>query len=160
MTRLLTGLAIICLLGATTPAFAYSNSHVSLSSLEANQTNSHGKECFDPFNGYVYRDGQTYDMVSSWYGKPQPTASGVRFNPEDPTMVAHKVLPLGTKIMIENPKNGRTQIAYVVDSGPYVKGRSLDVSIAAADNLRFVNAGVTDLKVKILQMPVHSKCRS
>ena len=123
------------------------------------------RTCTDPHTGYVYSDGETYRMVSSWYGKSptydfhgKSTASGVTFDRFDPTMVAHKVLPLGTKIEVTNPSNGKTAEATVVDDGPHPKGRDLDSSEALAEHLDFKHAGTAKLQVRIISMS-GSECR-
>lgn len=73
--------------------------------------------------------------VASWYGRElagHKTASGERFNPNGYT-VAHKTLPLGTRLRISH--GGRSVLARVNDRGPYVRGRSLDLSHGVAMNL-------------------------
>lgn len=86
-------------------------------------------------------------MNASWYGPGfhgKKTASGVRFNMYAMT-AAHKSLPFGTRLMLTNLKNGLTACVTINDRGPYVKGRQLDVSKAAAHKLGF--AGVAKLNV-------------
>ena len=101
-------------------------------------------------------------MTASWYGPgmecyPQPngscvelTASGKRFNMDDPAVVAHKTVPFGTTLRITNPQNGRFIIAKVEDRGPFVKGRELDVTREGARQLGFLEKGVIELRVEIL----------
>ena len=76
----------------------------------------------------------------SWYGLEVegndmgcPSYGPFRMN--DPTIVAHKTLPCGTKVRLENPETGKVIVAVVKDRGPYVKGRTFDLSAAAAEKL-------------------------
>lgn len=92
--------------------------------------------------------------VSSWYGgrcHGGPTASGERFNQWGWT-AAHKTLPLGTWIRVTNPHNGRAAILRINDRGPYIRGRSLDVSAGAAQALGFYGSGVCRLKIEVLDV--------
>ncbi len=94
-------------------------------------------------------------MTASWYGKEfkgKPTASGEIYNPNKLT-AAHKTLPLGTKILVKNPENGRKIIVRINDRGPYVKGRDLDLSEKAAKLLGIKKKGVAKVKVKIISLP-------
>ncbi|MEI7970158.1 MAG: septal ring lytic transglycosylase RlpA family protein [Betaproteobacteria bacterium] len=81
--------------------------------------------------------------------KGRPTASGHRFDPLAPT-AAHKTLPLGTAVRITNLENGRSATATINDRGPYVQGRVVDVSLALARQLGFVQAGMARVKVEIM----------
>lgn len=86
-------------------------------------------------------------LVASWYGPGfagRPTASGERFDPSQLT-AAHRTLPLGTLLRVEF--NGRWIIVRVNDRGPYVKGRDLDLSRAAAEALGILSAGVARVRV-------------
>lgn len=78
------------------------------------------------------------------------TASGVKLK-NDANMVAHKTLPFGTKIKITNKSNGRVTEATVVDRGPYVKGRILDVTKGVANKLGFTpKQGITNVKIEVI----------
>ena len=77
---------------------------------------------------------------ATWYGnelRGHRTASGEAFNPEGMT-VAHKSLPLGTCLVIGNPKTGRNVVVRVNDRGPFTPGVTLDLSsgVAAAIGMR------------------------
>jgi len=69
------------------------------------------------------------------------TASGQMFDMHKNTL-AHRTLPLGTKVRLVNRNNGRSTEGIVNDRGPYVKGRDVDVSYAIAEQLGFVTKGV------------------
>ncbi|MBI4767501.1 MAG: septal ring lytic transglycosylase RlpA family protein [Deltaproteobacteria bacterium] len=95
---------------------------------------------------------ETGEVTASWYGAEhhnKVTASGQRFNMNKNTL-AHKSLPLGTKVRLVNPENGKTAEGVVNDRGPYVKGRDVDISYALAKQLGFVRKGVTKLNIKII----------
>ena len=81
-------------------------------------------------------------MVASWYGPGfhgRKTASGERFN-QNAMTAAHKTLPFGTKIRVTY--QGKSVVVRVNDRGPYTRGRSLDLSSAAAAKIGLKPAGV------------------
>jgi len=80
--------------------------------------------------------------TASWYALHSRTASGERMNPAAMT-AAHRSLPFGTKLKVTNPRNGKAVLVRVNDRGPFVKGRVLDLSKAAAAALDFVRSGHT-----------------
>jgi rare lipoprotein A len=77
---------------------------------------------------------------ASWYALTSKTASGERMNPAAMT-AAHRTLPFGTKVRVTNKNNGRSVVVRINDRGPFIRGRVLDLSKAAAKRLGFVNAG-------------------
>ncbi|OQM76340.1 septal ring lytic transglycosylase RlpA family protein [Manganibacter manganicus] len=79
---------------------------------------------------------------ASWYALHSRTASGERMNPAAMT-AAHRTLPFGTRIKVTNRNNGRSVVVRINDRGPFVKGRVLDLSRAAARRLGFVKSGHT-----------------
>jgi len=87
---------------------------------------------------------------ASYYWEPQPTASGERFNPEALT-AAHKSLPLGTMVRVVNLRNNKSTIVRINDRGPYVRGRIIDLSRAAARQIDMVHAGVVPVRVEVLK---------
>jgi peptidoglycan lytic transglycosylase len=91
--------------------------------------------------------------VASWYGSGfhgRKTASGERFDQYELT-AAHKNLPLGTKAMVTNLKNGKTVEVEINDRGPYVCGRILDLSKAAAEQLGMKDAGTTRVRLVVTE---------
>src|SRR5919112_5228319 len=80
-------------------------------------------------------------VTASYYWQGQKTASGERFNPHGLT-AAHRSLPFGTKLRVVNPRNGRAVTVRVTDRGPFIKGRSLDLSLGAAKVLGITAQGV------------------
>ena len=94
----------------------------------------------------------TVKCVASWYGKKfhgRKTASGVRYD-QNAMMAAHKTLPFGTILRVTNLQNDRYCYVEVTDRGPYIKGRELDVSRAAAIELGFKDAGITNIRMEIV----------
>ena len=90
-------------------------------------------------------------MVASHYGAGdgldgKKTASGETFN-ADALTAAHKSLPFGTELMVVNPENGKSVKVRVNDRGPYVKGRQLDLSEQAAEELGLTKDGVKKVVV-------------
>lgn len=79
---------------------------------------------------------------ASWYALTSKTASGERMNPSAMT-AAHRSLPFGTKLRVTNQKNGKSVVVRVNDRGPFAKGRVLDLSKAAAQQIGFVSSGHT-----------------
>lgn len=79
--------------------------------------------------------------LASWYGKESGnrTASGAYFDGSQ-ILVAHKSYPFGTRLKITY--NGRSVIAPVLDRGPFIKGRELDLSYAAAKRIGLIRPGV------------------
>ena len=66
---------------------------------------------------------------------------------------AHRKLPFGTPVRITNVKNGKSVVVTITDRGPFVRGRLIDVSVAAAKELDFVNRGLVPVKVEVLPKP-------
>ena len=88
--------------------------------------------------------------LASWYGKPfhgRRTASGEVYDMNAMT-AAHKTMPLPSYALVRNPANGRQVVVKVNDRGPFVKGRVIDLSRAAARKLRI--AGVAPVEVRRL----------
>jgi rare lipoprotein A len=75
------------------------------------------------------------------------TASGEVFDP-DALTAASKTLPIGSTVIVTNPKNGKSVRVRINDRGPNVRGRSLDLSRRAAEELGITEKGVARLKVE------------
>ena len=78
-----------------------------------------------------------------------PTASGEKYHHHKLT-AAHKTLPFGTKVRVTNLGNNQTVEVVVNDRGPYVENRIIDLSKAAAEKLGFVNQGLADIKLEVI----------
>ena len=72
--------------------------------------------------------------LASTYGEGSETASGEKFNVNELT-AAHRTLPFGTRVRVTNHKNGRSVVVTINDRGPFVSGRIIDVTPAAARQL-------------------------
>ena len=83
---------------------------------------------------------------ASWYKLGGTTASGERANPQGLT-AAHRTLPFGTLVDVTNLSNGKTVTVRINDRGPFAKGRVIDVTLAAAKQLGFVQKGITKVRV-------------
>ena len=89
---------------------------------------------------------------ASWYGPKfhgRRTANGEIFDSNALT-AAHPSLPFGTKVRVTNLRNGHSVIVRINDRGPFVKGRIIDVSAAAARVLNMVNSGTARVQLDIL----------
>ena len=92
---------------------------------------------------------------ASWYGPGfhgRKTASGERFNTHDLTC-AHKTLPFGTRVKVTNLDNGQELILTVNDRGPFIRGRIIDLSHKAAQELDVLKTGVAKVKIETVPPP-------
>jgi rare lipoprotein A (peptidoglycan hydrolase) len=87
--------------------------------------------------------------IASYYWQPQALASGGRFNPNAMT-AAHKTLPFGTRVRIRHLGNGRSVDVHINDRGPYVGGRIIDLSKAAAGKIGMTGQGVARVSMAVL----------
>lgn len=77
---------------------------------------------------------------ASWYALHSKTASGERMNPSRLT-AAHRSLRFGTKLRVTNSRNGKSVIVRINDRGPFIRGRVLDLSKAAANQIGMISSG-------------------
>lgn len=89
--------------------------------------------------------------IASFYGKGdgfhgRKTANGERYDRYSMT-AAHRTLPFGTKVRVTNLRNGKSVIVRINNRGPFVRGRIIDVSYAAAQQLGFAGQGITRVSV-------------
>jgi rare lipoprotein A len=101
------------------------------------------------FPGPKVSAAECQTMVASWYGTESGnrTANGERFDGTSLT-AAHKTLPFGTKLRVTY--QGKSVVVRINDRGPFIKGRSLDLSRAAAVKIGLIPAGVARVCVKRL----------
>lgn len=78
------------------------------------------------------------------------TSSGVRLN-NDSLVCAHKTHPFGTLLLVKNPANGKEVVVKVIDRGPHVRGRIIDLSHEAARRLGMISAGVAMVEVSVYE---------
>lgn len=76
--------------------------------------------------------------VASYYGAAGLTA-------------AHRTLPLGTKVRVTNTANGRSVVVRISDRGPFIRGRSIDLSNSAAQAVGMTEAGLVKVRMEVLQ---------
>ena len=90
--------------------------------------------------------------IASYYGRKfhgRRTANGERFDMHGYT-AAHKTLPFGTKLLVTNPRTGKSVTVRVNDRGPFTPGRTIDLSRAAAEDLGIVRAGHGRVELALL----------
>jgi rare lipoprotein A len=86
---------------------------------------------------------------ASWYGPGfhgNPTASGETYDMHELT-AAHRTLPLGTRVLVRNQENGRSVVVRINDRGPFVDGREIDLSYAAAQQIGMLQPGLAKVEV-------------
>ncbi|MEM1095637.1 MAG: septal ring lytic transglycosylase RlpA family protein [Bacteroidota bacterium] len=87
--------------------------------------------------------------IASWYGPGYAgnrTASGEVFDP-DAITAAHKTLPFGTRITVVHLGNGREVTVRINDRGPFVRGRVIDLSRAAAERIGMIDEGLAEVRL-------------
>ncbi|MDX3926678.1 MAG: septal ring lytic transglycosylase RlpA family protein [Shinella sp.] len=77
---------------------------------------------------------------ASWYALTSRTASGERMNPAKLT-AAHRSLRFGTKVRVTNSRNGKSVVVRINDRGPFIRGRVIDLSKAAASHIGMIRSG-------------------
>ncbi len=90
--------------------------------------------------------------LASWYGPGfhgRPTASGERFD-QNALTAAHKRLPFGTRVLVYRVDSGETVVVRINDRGPFIPGRIIDLSKAAARAIGLDRSGVTEVKLYTL----------
>lgn len=95
----------------------------------------------------------SFSGQASWYGPGfhgRLTANGERYN-QNAMTAAHPSLKFGTRVKVTNLNNGRSVVVRINDRGPFVGGRVIDLSAAAARSLNMINSGVAPVKVTILR---------
>ena len=93
--------------------------------------------------------------LASWYGEEyqgRVTASGEKFDFHKKT-AAHKKLPFGSLVRVKRRDNGRETVVCVNDRGPFVRGRIIDLSRAAAEDLDMIGDGIAPVRIKVVGRP-------
>ncbi|MFW5936434.1 MAG: septal ring lytic transglycosylase RlpA family protein [Desulfosalsimonas sp.] len=91
--------------------------------------------------------------IASWYGAPfhgRKTASGETYNMHAKT-AAHKVLPLGTFVLVKNKDNGKQTVVRINDRGPFVRGRIIDLSYQAAKDVDMIGPGTAEVEIVAME---------
>jgi rare lipoprotein A len=90
--------------------------------------------------------------VASYYGRRfhgRRTANGERFDMNAMT-AAHKTLPFGTHVRVTNPRNGRSVTVRINDRGPFIRGRTIDLSRAAAQKIGMIASGHARVELDVV----------
>ncbi len=96
--------------------------------------------------------GKKETVVASWYGEQyhgKVMSNGKPFDMHKDT-IAHRDLPLGTRVQIENPATRKIVDAMVTDRGPFISGRDIDLSYGLAKKLSVLEKGISKLLMKVL----------
>lgn len=104
------------------------------------------------FPNYRMPLASVYHGEASFYGPGfyyNRTANGEIYKPGTYT-AAHRSLPFGTRVRVENLNTGKSVIVRINDRGPYVGGRIIDLSETAADAIGMRNSGVAPVKIQVL----------
>jgi rare lipoprotein A len=100
--------------------------------------------------------GYTEEGVASWYGVPyhgRPAADGEIYDMET-LVAAHRVMPFNTWLKVTNLANNESVNVRVIDRGPFVKGRLIDLSKAAARNIGLLGPGLGRVRVEVISAPL------
>ena len=93
---------------------------------------------------------------ASWYGAPyhnRRSSNGEIYDMHELT-AAHRTLPLGSTVRVTNLKTGHSTVVRITDRGPFVEGRIVDLSLAAAKQADIWQAGVAQVRLEVLRTPV------
>jgi rare lipoprotein A len=102
--------------------------------------------------------GSTEIGIASWYGMPydgRAAASGEIYDMEKLT-AAHRALPFQTWVEITNLSNGKQVDVRITDRGPFVRGRIIDLSLAAARQIDMVRTGTARVRLKVIEPPANA----
>jgi rare lipoprotein A len=92
--------------------------------------------------------------IASWYGLPfngRRAANGEVYDMNQPT-AAHRTLPFNSRVRVTNLDNGRQTEVRITDRGPFVEGRIIDLSFAAARSVDMVGSGVARVRLELLSL--------
>jgi len=100
--------------------------------------------------------GMTEQDIASWYGIPyhgRPAADGEIYDMEK-LVAAHRTMPFNTWVKVTNLKNGLTVNVRVIDRGPFVDGRIIDLSKAAARQIQMIGPGIAPVSLEVIAAPM------
>ncbi len=104
------------------------------------------------FAAFVLAADPEMDGVASWYGGKfhgRLTSSGEVFDTNEMT-AAHRTLPFGTLVKVTNLDNGKSAMVKINDRGPFVDGRIIDLSRAAAEQIDMIGTGIAPVSLDIV----------
>ena len=96
--------------------------------------------------------GQTAHGKASYYADKfigRTTANGETYDP-DALTAAHRTLPFGTRVRVTRLSNGESVVVRINDRGPFIRGRIIDLSHAAAQELNMMREGVVPVELEVL----------
>jgi rare lipoprotein A len=99
--------------------------------------------------------GETETGLASWYGVPyhgRPAANGEIFDMHACT-AAHRTMPFGTWLRVDNLQNGKKVSVRVTDRGPFFEGRIIDLSRHAAERISLLGTGIAKVKLTVIESP-------
>ena len=101
------------------------------------------------------RVGHTETGVASWYGEPYHgrRAANCEIYDMEKLTAAHRTLPFGTWVRVANPANGKSVVVRITDRGPFVGGRIIDLSHAAARAIDMIGPGTAKVRVTVTRPP-------
>lgn len=82
----------------------------------------------------------------------RPTASGERYDMRQ-LVAAHPTLPFGTRVRVTRVETGQSVVVRIIDRGPFVKGRIIDLSFEAAKRLDFLDQGTAPVTISVAESP-------
>lgn len=100
----------------------------------------------------VVEIGDTASGIASWYGPDfhgKSTSNGERYDMNTMT-AAHKTLPMNTMVRVTNLRNSKTAIVRINDRGPFVSGRIIDLSKAAANSIAMIGTGTAPVRLEVV----------
>jgi rare lipoprotein A len=99
--------------------------------------------------------GHSETGIASWYGEPfqgRKTASGEVYDMNKLT-AAHRTLPFGTWVEVTNLVNAKRVEVRITDRGPFIDGRVIDLSKAAAKQIDLITPGIVRVRLKVIRAP-------
>jgi rare lipoprotein A len=93
--------------------------------------------------------------IASWYGAPyhhRHASNGEIYDMHAMT-AAHRTLPLGSIVRVTSPANGNSVVVRITDRGPFINGRIIDLSQAAAREIGLIQKGTAQVRVEVLKTP-------
>ena len=124
------------------------------SSMQSAAIDDGSRESTDSRDIWLKRAQESEIMTgkASWYGRDfhgGPTASGDNYDMYTFT-AAHRTLPMGTVVRVTDQDNGKSVMVCVTDRGPFVRGRVIDLSFAAAQQIDIENRGVSRVELEVI----------
>ncbi|MCU1238404.1 MAG: rare lipoprotein [Candidatus Solibacter sp.] len=99
--------------------------------------------------------GHTESGVASWYGHPyhgRAAANGEIYDMEKMT-AAHRTLPFNTWVRVYDLDNNKTTEVRIIDRGPFIDGRIIDLSHAAAREIELIGPGIAKVRIEVIRTP-------